>query len=214
MKRQLTSRLTRLSLDPFIASQASGAYTLDIGCGDSRYAKYFTRRVGLDTQKGPGVDVVGNIYALPFPDSTFEQILCTEVLEHLTEPERAVSEMKRVLKKGGKLVLTTRFLYPIHDAPHDYLRYTKYALCHLFREWEIIVLRKETTTFDTFALLLQTLYRTRMRGGMFVRGIILLAAKAAHSINVAYRYFFPPNLDVLGNDDIDFTSGYYLIARM
>ena len=68
----------------------------------------------------------------------------------------AIAEMKRVLKPGGKLLLTTRFVFPLHDVPNDYFRFTKYGLQHLLKDgWEIIELEDETSTKDTIAALLQ-----------------------------------------------------------
>ncbi len=65
--------------------------------------------------------------------------------------------MYRVLKPGGSLVLTTRFLFPIHDAPHDYFRFTKYGLRYLLRRFEIVQLEEETDSIGTIAVLLQRL---------------------------------------------------------
>ena len=101
--------------------------------------------------------VIGDAQALGIADASFPVILCTEVLEHLPEPQRAIDEMYRVLAPGGTLLLTTRFLFPIHDAPHDYFRFTKYGLRHLLRRFEILELREETDAVGTIAVLLQRL---------------------------------------------------------
>src|SRR4030095_5709220 len=108
--------------------------------------------------------------ALGLADAVFDVVLCTEVLEHLPEPQRALDEMFRVLKPSGTLLLTTRFLFPIHDAPHDYFRFTKYGLRYLLRRFEILEVREETDSVGTLAVLLQrlgreaeTLHRTPFR---------------------------------------------------
>jgi SAM-dependent methyltransferase len=126
--------------------------------------------VALDIQRGIGVQVIGDAQALGICDASFDVVLCTEVLEHLPEPQRAIDEIYRVLVPGGQLLLTTRFLFPIHDAPHDYFRFTKYGLRHLLRRFEIIELQEETDAVGTLAVLLQrlgmqaeTLHRTPFR---------------------------------------------------
>jgi SAM-dependent methyltransferase len=65
---------------------------------------------------------------LPFEDASFDTILLTDVLEHLTEPAEAVREAARILRVGGKLIAGVPFFYWIHEEPHDYYRYTEFAL--------------------------------------------------------------------------------------
>jgi SAM-dependent methyltransferase len=65
---------------------------------------------------------------LPLKDEEFDTILLTDVLEHMRDPASLWKEMARVLKRGGKVIVGVPFLYPIHEAPHDYFRYTEHAL--------------------------------------------------------------------------------------
>lgn len=89
---------------------------LDIGCGSSRILGALSdRAVGLDILLGKllyarryGRPLVnGSIFALPFGDNTFEQIVCSQVIEHLEASDQPFTEMVRVLKDGGRLVLGT-----------------------------------------------------------------------------------------------------------
>jgi SAM-dependent methyltransferase len=155
--RMLSGKLTRVTLDRFIAAHASPLRTLDVGAQNGPYAAHFPRRVALDVQRGVGVQVIGDAQALGIRDASFDVVLCTEVLEHLPDPQRAIDEMYRVLVPGGQLLLTTRFLFPIHDAPHDYFRFTKYGLRHLLRRFDITELQEETDAVGTLAVLLQRL---------------------------------------------------------
>jgi SAM-dependent methyltransferase len=71
---------------------------------------------------------------LPFQDGSFDTVLLTDVLEHLPEPQDAMGEVGRILRWGGKLIIGVPFFYWIHEQPHDYHRYTEFALrrmCHL-----------------------------------------------------------------------------------
>jgi SAM-dependent methyltransferase len=140
----------RRSIDAFLARHATTALTLEVGAGSSPYARLFPNRIGLDPVAYPHNDVQADAHFLPFRDTTFEVIVCTEVLEHVHTPSQALAEMRRVLKPGGTLVLTTPFAYPIHHAPCDYYRFTRYGLAHLLRDWDVEVL--EESTEDTAAL--------------------------------------------------------------
>lgn len=215
MRTFLISHMTRERLDPFIAAHASSARTLDIGCANSPYSVLFPNRVGFDVSPGRGVDVVGDAHDLPFQDGEFEQILCTEVLEHLHTPQKAIDEMRRVLTKGGVLILTTRFLFPLHDTPGDYFRYTMYGLRHLLREWEIVTLEEESNTMGTFAVLLQRIaFQCDVRGGKFTKAILLLLARGAR----AFQWLLKKEYGMRNKQNTRevtsiMTSGYYLVAR-
>ncbi|MDO8648451.1 MAG: class I SAM-dependent methyltransferase [Candidatus Peregrinibacteria bacterium] len=154
----LTTKITRSRLKEFLKRYRSDAKTLDVGCGSAVYGDFFPNRVTLDIEARPGVqvDIVGDAHDMKqVEDGSFEVVLCTEVLEHLHTPPKAIAEFRRVLKPGGLLILTTRFIFPIHDAPGDYFRYTKYGLRHLLQDFEIVELTEETNTMETLAVLYQ-----------------------------------------------------------
>ena len=62
------------------------------------------------------------------PDASFDAALCTEVLEHVRHPDNVVAELARVLVPGGHLCLTVPFVWPLHEEPFDFFRYTPHAL--------------------------------------------------------------------------------------
>ncbi|MDP3612751.1 MAG: methyltransferase domain-containing protein, partial [Rubrivivax sp.] len=75
------------------------------------------------------VDLVCDLsQPLPLPDATFDTIVFSDVLEHLPEPVAVWHEMARLLAPGGRIVLNVPFYYSVHAHPHDYARYTRFAL--------------------------------------------------------------------------------------
>lgn len=154
----LTRKITRSRLKAFLRKYASDAKTLDIGCGNDQYGTLFPNRTTLDIEARPGVkvDIIADAHNLSqIKDNSFGVVLCTEVLEHLHTPPKAIAEFHRILKPGGLLLLSTRFIFPIHDAPGDYYRFTKYGLRYLLREFTIEELKSETSTGEALAVLYQ-----------------------------------------------------------
>src|SRR6185436_17186982 len=78
--------------------------------------------------------IIGPIESMPFEDASFDSALCNAVLEHIIDPERAMAELARVVRKGGHLVITVPFLQPYHPCPGDFRRYTADGLAQLGRD--------------------------------------------------------------------------------
>lgn len=112
---------------------------LDVGCAGKPfqplYSRYARDSVGIDvshTQHADArMDILADGQALPFEDEAFDAVLCTEVMEHVPEPQRLLAEIRRVLRPGGVAVMTTPFLVPEHEQPWDFFRYTRFGLRYL-----------------------------------------------------------------------------------
>jgi len=110
---------------------------LDMGCGSAplygAYRNHVSEVTCVDWANGPHsnqhLDLECDLTApLPFPNGSFDTILLSDVLEHLPDPKHCWAEVARLLAPGGKLILNVPFYYPIHEEPHDYYRYTRFAL--------------------------------------------------------------------------------------
>jgi SAM-dependent methyltransferase len=115
-----------------------GLKVLDAGAGELRnrplcsHLSYVSQDFGQYEGVGDGkglqtgswntscVDLVCDITSIPEPNAAFDAILCTEVLEHVPEPTRALDEFSRLLKPGGRLILTAPFASIVHFAPYHY----------------------------------------------------------------------------------------------
>lgn len=117
------------------ASPLVSGRVLDVGCGNRPYEGLFasaTSYLGLDAIREAGrPDALGLAWALPVRSGAFDTVVSFQTLEHLEEPAGAIAEMARVLRPGGHLVLTAPQAWRVHEAPHDFFRYTPFGLRHL-----------------------------------------------------------------------------------
>lgn len=157
----------RRSIAAFVARAAqetpAGARVLDAGAGDAPYAELF-RHCEYMTSDWAGslhegarnADVVAPLDDLPLDDGSFDAILNTQVLEHLPDPSGALAELRRVLLPGGRLWLTAPLVWPLHEEPYDYFRYTSHGLRALLEGagFEDIEIEPRTGYFATMATLL------------------------------------------------------------
>lgn len=89
---------------------------------------------------------------LPFADSSFEQVLCTEVLEHVSSPVALLRDIHRVMVPGGLLILTVPWSARVHHLPHDYFRYTNFGLGTVLEEAGFSVQHMEERGNDIAAI--------------------------------------------------------------
>lgn len=123
-------------LRQLVTETIHGPVVLDLGCGTKwpqALLPASCRYVGLDYpvtaewyETKP--DVFGDAQHLPFLNSSMNTVLMIDVLEHLPHPRQALGEVARCLGPGGTLILVVPFLYPLHDDPHDYQRWTAHGL--------------------------------------------------------------------------------------
>lgn len=143
---------------------------IDIGCGTKPYKKflqsYVAEHIGADHIHTPHdssqVDIFATAYQIPVPDNSFDSAICTAVLEHLEEPEKALRECYRILKPGGTAIYSVPFIWHLHEEPRDFYRFSKYGLKYLFEKsgFEIIEIKALSGFWVTFGqLLVYNIYR-------------------------------------------------------
>ena len=140
-----------------------GSRVLDAGAGEAPYRELFShcRYVSSDWSQSPHegahrADVIASLEALPIADASFDAVINTQVLEHVVDPAKVASELFRVLAPGGRLFLSAPLIWPLHEEPFDFWRFTPYGLTRLLEAAGFDVERIEPRGgyFNTLAALL------------------------------------------------------------
>lgn len=148
---------------------------IDLGCGTSPYKKVILdvadEYVGVDWEYSfhdqSNVDVFADLTRrLPFEDNHADTVVAFQVMEHLPEPTFFLAECWRILRPSGRLFITVPFMWHVHEAPHDYFRYTRYGLRYIlekngFAEIEV----RENTGFWQMWVLKFNYHTTRFARG-------------------------------------------------
>ncbi len=139
---------------------------MDFGCGAKPYKSLFSvsEYIGVDydgeghNHNNEDIEVFYDGVNIPFDNETFDSIFSSEVLEHLFNPEDILKELNRVMKTGGKILLTCPFTICEHEVPIDFARYTSFAVKALLERngFAIVEQRKTGTSVITIHQLVNT----------------------------------------------------------
>ncbi len=120
---------------------------LDAGSGEIRRYKSFLKfekYLTLDINSKNNPDIIGSVLDIPLNENSVDSIISTQVLEHVKNPQKAISEFYRVIKKGGFCLLTAPQWSELHEESNDYQRFTKFGLEELFKNagFKIILIER------------------------------------------------------------------------
>lgn len=180
----LTKKLSRKNLYEFISEELSkiptGAIILNIGSGGeighllkqhSINQKFEVVSLDIDSHRQP--DIIGDICISMFKDESFDFIIILEVLEHVHDPRLALENIRESLKNGGKLIMSTPFMLPMHDRPHDYFRYTRHGLELLLKKYHNVEIRERNTYLEAIDVIWVRLWQTNERSAKLLCYLII-----------------------------------------
>ncbi len=166
----------------------SRGLVVDVGCGSKPYQSYLEhdRYFGVDVDTGAhahdneDIDLFYDGVTLPFQSGGVDTVVCFEVLEHVEDMALFLAELNRILKPGGKLILTMPFFWPEHEQPYDFRRLTSFGLK---KELEaaigpLVVHEKLGTGWRAwFGLFNNLIAQLWQRGPKLLRAMIWIAAR-------------------------------------
>ena len=199
----------------FARDLPAGVRVLDAGSGEGQYRHHFARQryCGVDLAVGDAawdysrIDALADLTALPFRTGSFDAAVHIVTIEHLKEPGRALAEIARTLAAGGTLLIAAPHEWEVHQAPHDYFRYTRYGLAYLLEKagFEVREMRAAGGYFRLLA-------RRLLNGLQFFTGGARWLLFLPAAIVLVPPALVLPLLDALDGDQ-NFTLGYLCKAR-
>jgi SAM-dependent methyltransferase len=196
-------------------SLPAGARVLDAGAGEGKYARYFARQryCGVDLAVGDTawdysrLEAIADLTSLPFRAGAFDAVLNIVTMEHLREPGRALAEMARVAAPGGCLLVAAPHEWEVHQAPHDYFRFTRHGMTYLLENagWEVREVRAAGGYFRLLA-------RRLLNGLQFFSGGWRWLGFIPAAVLLVPPALILPLLDFLDGER-NFTVGYVCTAR-
>jgi SAM-dependent methyltransferase len=189
---------------------------LDLGCGYVPlfhvYDKYTSDVVCVDWEntlhKNEYLDFTCDLNnELPFSDNEFDTIILSDVLEHIQNPQLLWSEMTRILKKDGILIMNVPFYYWLHETPFDYYRYTEFSLKRFAaaENMELVLLESVGGVLEVFGDISAKVFASC---GLVGR---CLASSIQQSVNTIRKTKF--GRKIYNSTRSAFPLGYFLIAR-
>lgn len=164
----ITRRALMKEVRAFARTIGTDKKILDVGCGIKPYQDLFKTNdyVGIEVRGGGHLDGAKsadhffNGKDIPFPDNSFDVIICSEVLEHAIEPEYLLREMTRVLRPNGALFLTMPFVWPEHEVPYDFQRFTQFKHMELLKKnyFRDTIIKPTTGAFGTTGQILSDFF--------------------------------------------------------
>jgi SAM-dependent methyltransferase len=207
---------SRKGIYPFLHDQLaridSSGRVLAVGASGptAELVRDYARRRGfhatlLDIDPDTLPDVVADVCVHDLgPEGTFTHAVLSEVLEHLHSPQEALDRIHRALERGGTLVLTVPFVFPIHARPNDYYRFTRYGLAHLLRGFEQVTIRERNSWAEAILVLPVRLTLESRRAAQALAPLVLLGAAVLTPLAIL--------LGKLVRTDF-ITTGYAVVAR-
>jgi len=193
-----------------LAPQITGS-VLDVGCGKKPYEYLFTnakKYIGLDHIKCKSSENKADCFydgkKFPLKSSSFDSIVCTEVLEHVEDDQLFINECKRVLKPNGIMLLSMPFMWEEHEEPYDFRRFNSFGLKNALikKGFKVITYEKTTSEFLTIIQLLILFVLNKYSHKQFILKRLFLKAIIVKLNFLAFLFWNTPGTGKLYIDNI------------
>lgn len=210
----LNKHLSRKGLYEFLEIELdkvqNGYKLLSVGAGGkvggmimlaAKTKGFEVQQLDVDAERNP--DILADICSWKAVE-TYDHIIAFEVLEHTHDPKAAAENLFVSLKPEGRLSLTTPFIFPIHEAPYDYFRFTRYGLEKLFSKFNEVQIKERNSWAQTILVLLGRTSHTDNGKLYLISPLFVVLALLLYPLAVLLDYLLPARA---------MTTGYTLSAH-
>jgi SAM-dependent methyltransferase len=180
---------------------------LDVGCGSKPYQKLFQcdKYIGLDidsphSRERAIADYFYDGNTFPLEDESFDAVIFSQVLEHVFNPDEFLNEVRRVLRKNGKLLITVPFVWDEHEQPYDYARYSSFGLKYILEKHGFKILKNQKSIADIrviFQLLNAYIYKVAITKNKIINIFVFISLIAPiNLLGSCLSILLPANLDL------------------
>jgi len=152
-------KLSTKNLDRLCRENATQELTLVVHSEDVKYKPYFPNAFAVTKRTDKPADLHVDVHyrdLSKIDSESYGVILCTGLLEHVPDPQRLIDDLFRILKPGGRLIISASAIFSFHEGPNNFFHFTPYSFRLLFKKWSRIeMLRGASQPFETIAILLQ-----------------------------------------------------------
>lgn len=152
-------KLSTHNLDRLCRENATDKLTLVVHSEDVKYQPYFPNAFAVTKRPDKPADLHVGLYYEELNQieaESYEVVVCTGLLEHVPDPQRLIDEMHRILKPGGKLVISASAIFSFHEGPNNFFHFTPFGFKVLFKDWAgFKMLRGSSQPFETIGILMQ-----------------------------------------------------------
>lgn len=162
--------------------------------------------INLDLETTP--HIYADATRTPLQAGSVDCILCTEVLEHLKDPQACVDEIHRLLRDDGLVFASTPFFYPVHADPYDFQRFTEDGLRHFFRGFKSVEVFRMGGYFGVLGLMCEL-------GIPGEEGKTFISKFTRWALKWLSRWLCSLDLSLYGRENTNrqkFTTGYFVRA--
>lgn len=218
VKEQFTPSFLSMFFNPFFIARR-GLYinikklshkitgkTLDVGCGIKPYEHLFPvdEYIGIDIEQSghdhsnSKVDVFYDGKIFPFKQNEFDSVVTFQVFEHVFNPGEFLTEINKVLKPKGKLLMAVPFVWDEHEQPYDYARYSSFGLTHVLdlHGFNVIEIKKSVNNFGVIFQLINAYIYKVLSFNIITKLLALLLILPFTILGLVFSIILPRNNDL------------------
>lgn len=198
----LGDQFGKFGKDKSVITVGSGGEVSDLLFEYADDNKFDITTFDINPERNP--DILGDFCEYDFGQNRYDYVVLSEVLQFFRNPQKGIENAYKILNPGGQIILTTPFVFPIHDRPYDLYRFTKYGLEYLLSNFEDVKIEEKNSALEAIDVLWMRFYRMGGKHTYLLKRIIIYSRYYVHRPITKFLMKFI-RTDMM-------TTGYHVVA--